>query len=143
LAEATAHTVRLIHITPVADTGGYAPLSLFSYRPYASYIVLQPTVSIARAREVVRSAELNEARGLANAFADRLRRASDVAELWLVRESGPLTLAVIVSAPSLDRDLELRAMFAELTVNLDAEMLVYAQNDSRAELGRRGERLIG
>ena len=91
----------------------------------------------------MRGADVAAQRDLLNAFLERITKADDVAEAWLVQEANPVALAVIVRNLSLDRDLELRAAFADLAMDHDAELRVYDADEDRAALGRRGERLLG
>jgi hypothetical protein len=100
-------------------------------------------LSVDEARRLVRSTDAIARQALVDAFVGRIGNSPDIAEIWLVREADPLALAVIVRNFSLDRDLQLRAAFADLTYEHDAELRIYADTDERAELGRRGERLRG
>ena len=100
-------------------------------------------LSITQARKLVRSTDLIARQQIVDAFVGRVSSSPDIAEIWLVRNADPLVVAVVVRDLSLDRDLQLRAAFADLTHEEDAELRVYAVDDDRAELGRRGERLLG
>lgn len=137
--------VQLREFVPAADKAleGY---DLFIGEGTVTYLAIgqvSANLSVAEARELVLGAEVTVRRALVEAFVERISKASDIAEVWRVRESNPLTVAVIVRSLSLDRDLELRAVFADLTFDHDAELRVYAETDERADLGRRGERLLG
>ena len=137
--------VLLREFVPAVDKSLEA-YDLFIGQGTVTYLVMGQTsanLSVAEARELVRGADVTIRRALVDAYVERISKSSDIAEIWRIRESDPLTLAVIVRSLSLDRDLELRAVFADLTFDQDAELRVYAEADDRAELGRRGERLLG
>ena len=143
--ESASGVAALREFVPAADKA-LEPYELFIGEGTVTYVRLvesSANLSIAEARRLVQGAGVVARRALVDAFVDRIGKAPDITEIWLVRETEPLALAVIVQGLSLDRDLELRAVFADLTYEHDAELRVYADSDERAELGRRGERLLG
>ncbi|MGI8887011.1 MAG: hypothetical protein ACR2G9_08865 [Gaiellaceae bacterium] len=146
MPEASASgNVTLREFVPAVDKAVEA-YDLFIGEGTVTYVLLgEPSanLSVAQARKLVSGVDVTVRRALVEAFVERISRVPDIAEVWRVREADPLTVAVIVRDLSLDRDLELRAVFADLTFDHDAELHVYGETDDRAELGRRGERLLG
>jgi hypothetical protein len=144
MPESASGAVSLKEFVPSADNV-LKSYDLFIGEGKVTFVPVEASANLPfeEAQKLVLRMELLTQRALVDRFVDRIAKGQDVAEAWLVRESDPLSLAVIVRDLSLDRDLELRAMFADLTYDYDAELRVYAEGDERAELGRRGERLLG
>jgi hypothetical protein len=80
---------------------------------------------------------------IARAFAVRISESQDVNEVWLMEDSPTLIVALVVNEISLDRELELRAAFADLTVQHDTQLKIYAAAGDRADFARRGTKLLG
>jgi hypothetical protein len=115
-------------------------------RPVATLFLVATTAPTApteaEARERMRKIAVATRRGLAADFAARVMGSEDVRELWLSADDPELAVTLIVSGVSLDRELQLRAVFAELTRDQPAELEIYETNDV-PEYAREGERLLG
>lgn len=74
--------------------------------------------------------DIAQRRAAAAQFASTLRDAPDIHAVWLVADHPGLVLAVVMNDVSLDRELELRARFAEATTGHPAELEIYDESGS-------------
>jgi hypothetical protein len=106
-------------------------------------VVLATRSTLEEARDRVHNADVAERRRAAKSVASQLGGAPDVAEVWLIRDTPELIVALVVDQVTLDRELELRAIFADLTHMHEAELRIYSDSEGRADFARKGERLLG
>lgn len=128
----TADLIRLQAGLGAADR----PVQLLFLNPSA-------VETIGQARKRVNAADLEARREVIETLRDRLGEMDEVAEIWLVAEEPQLVVAVVVSDLSIDRELEIRALFAAITQDYDADFRIYSEAEGRADLARIGELLPG
>jgi hypothetical protein len=107
-------------------------------------VLLNPSAveTLSQARKRVRQADAKIRQDLIATVSERLSHEPEVEEMWLVAEEPSIVIALVSKDEvSLDRELELRAIFAELTREHDAELRIYAEDAGRANLARAGTRL--
>jgi hypothetical protein len=144
---ATAQQFTLRNPWSSADTSSVlhpAPASADdTWSQVLTYIVPPSGISVTEARRIVKQADEAMSDKIVDRFVERLASARDISEVWRIRDADPLELAVMVKHSSLDRDLEIRAIFADIVRDFDATLNVFDSDEMDAELGRKGDRLIG
>lgn len=128
----SADMIRLQGVLGTADR----PVQLVFLNPSA-------VETLGQARKRVRTADAKARRSVIGTLSERMGQMDEVTEIWLVAEEPQLVVALVVRDLSLDRELEMRAIFADITRDYDAEFRIYSEAEARADLARIGARLHG
>lgn len=119
-------------------SGSFLPISDEGYGAMAAApLLLDEEATLRQAFSIGRQRR----REAADSFAQKVLQRPDVLEVWRTADGPEMVVAVVVTEVSLDAELELRALFADVTHAHEATLRVYGENDNRVGLARRGESL--